>query len=186
MKVTIGQIAQLKFGVHTQFSEEGRIPYLQVRHFDDEGNQSFAIDNFVPEDEATTNNLLREGDILLVSKGYRYFAWQYDSAIGPAIASSTFFVIKPDQTKVDAEYLTSILNLPSTQTQLLALGAGSSILSIRKSELQDFTIPLPPLETQRKVANLKKLHQRDMALSRAIIANKQKYYQEIIKSLVYS
>ncbi len=185
MRVKISDISQLQFGLYIKPTENGNAAYLQVKHFDDWGNQTDKIDTFIQIDQKNETHLLEEGDILLVGKGMRNFAWTYHRNYGPAMASSIFFVIKVDRSKVIPEFLTTLFNMPQTQSHFQTLGAGSSIPSIRKSELEAFTIQLPSLELQEKAIAIKQLHYKEMDLSRQIIAEKQKVYQAVIKNLIY-
>lgn len=184
MRVKISDIAQLQFGLYTKPAENGNAAYLQVKHFDDWGNQTDKIDTHIQIDQKNETHLLEDGDILLVGKGMRNFAWTYQRSYGPAIASSIFFIIKVDRSKVIPEFLTTLFNMPQTQVQFQALGAGSSIPSIRKSELEAFTIKLPPLELQQKAVAIKKLHFKDMEISKKIISEKQKVYHGVINNLI--
>lgn len=185
MKVKLSDIAQLQFGLYTKPTDDGNAVYLQAKHFDDWGNQTDKVDTFIQIDKKNEAHLLADGDILLVGKGMRNFAWTYDKAYGPAIASSIFFVIKPDQSRVIPEFLTTLFNMPQTQVYFQTLGAGSSIPSIRKSELEAFTVKLPSLELQQKAIAIKQLHYKEMDISRKIISEKQKVYQAVIKNIIY-
>jgi restriction endonuclease S subunit len=184
MTTKLSNIAELKFGFYTKPTEKGNAAYLQVKHFDDYGNQKDKIDTFILIDKKNETHLLEEGDILLVGKGMRNFAWTYHRNYGPAMASSIFFVIKVDRTKVIPEFLTTLFNMPQTQLHFQTLGAGSSIPSIRKSELEAFLVKLPSLELQQKAIAIKQLHYKDMEISKMIISEKQKVYQAVINSLV--
>ncbi len=185
MKIKLGNIAKLQFGLYSKPTEQGNAAYLQVKHFDDWGNQTNQIDSFIQIDQKNESHLLEEGDILLVGKGMRNFAWTYHKSFGPAIASSIFFVIKPDRTKAIPDFLTTLFNMPQTQAHFQTLGAGSSIPSMRKSELEAFAVKLPSLELQEKTIAIKQLHYKDMNLSRQIISEKQKVYQAIIKNIIH-
>ena len=185
MQSKIGDIARLQFGIYAKPTDEGNAVYLQAKHFDDWGKPSDKVDTFIQIDKKNRGHLLEEGDIILVGKGMRNFAWTYDKAYGPAIASSIFFVIKPDRSRVIPEFLTTLFNMPQTQAYFQTLGAGSSIPSIRKSELEAFTIRLPSLELQQKAVTIKQLHYKDMEISRKIISEKQKVYQAVIKNIIY-
>lgn len=185
MRVKLSDIAQLQFGFYSKPSEDGNAAYLQVKHFDDWGHHKHHADTFIQIDQKNETHLLEEGDILLAGKGIRNFAWTYKMKYGPTIASSIFFVIKVDKTKVMPEFLTTLFNLPQTQSYFQNLGAGSSIPSIRKSELEAFSFNLPPIELQNKVIAIKQLHHNEMDLSRQIISEKLKVYQGVIKNLIY-
>lgn len=185
MNVKLGDIAQLKFGLHSKPSDEGDAVYLQAKQFDDWGNQAANFDTFIETNQKNKAHLLEDGDILLAGKGMRNFAWTYDKSFGPAVASSIFFVIKVDRLKVFPEFLTTFFNMPQTQENFQSLGAGSSIPSIRKSELEAFTINIPSLGLQQKSIEIKQLHYKDMEISNQIITEKRKVYQAVIKNLIY-
>jgi len=185
MRVKLGDIAQLHFGLYAKPSDQGNAVYLQAKHFDDRGEQTEKVDTFIQIDQRHESHLLEDGDIILVGKGKRNFAWTYHKTFGPAIASSIFFVIKADLSKVVPEFLTTLFNMPHTQAYFQTLGAGSSIPSIRKSELEAFTFQLPTLDLQEKTIAIKQIHYKDMELTQKILSEKQKVYQAVIKKLIY-
>jgi restriction endonuclease S subunit len=186
MKVKLSEIAQLQFGLYTKPTVKGNASYMQVKHFDDRGSQAYPIDTFVEIDQKNEAHLLEDGDILFVGKGMRNFAWTYHKSYGPAIASSIFYVIKVDKSKVLPDFLTTLFNTAQTQAHFQTIGAGSSIPSIRKSELDALMIKLPSLAMQQQIINIKKLHDQDMELSRKILSEKQNLYQAVIKNLIYT
>jgi restriction endonuclease S subunit len=184
MHITLGSISKIQFGFYSPVTESGDVIYLQTKHFDQWGKPLLPFDTFIHSNTKNRGHILAEGDIILAGKGNRNFAWTYTSSIGPAIASSIFFVIKPDINKVLPEYLTTILNLPKTQTYFHTLGAGSSIPSIRKSELEALPLKLPAMAIQHKLKQVNQLHERDIDLSQKIIAEKQKIYQTVINNII--
>jgi len=183
-KVKLQEIAEIQFGFYAKPKEKGNVSYLQAKQFDELGNLTGIIDTFLKIDQKNESNVLNDGDVLLVSKGMRNFAWTYTKALGPAIASSIFFVIKPDTTKVLPDFLTTLFNMQQTQAYFQTLSAGSSIPSIRKSELSEFTFSLPPLPVQQKIVSIKQLHYKDIELSTKILSEKQKLYQAVINKLI--
>lgn len=183
-KVKLQEIAEIQFGFYAKPKEKGNAAYLQAKQFDELGNLYYTIDNFLKIDQKNEANVLNDGDVLLVSKGLRNFAWTYSKAIGPAIASSIFFVIKPNRAIVLPDFLTTLFNMQQTQSYFQTLSAGSSIHSIRKSELSEFSFTLPPLSMQEKIVSIKQLHYKDIELSNKILTEKQKVYQAVINTLI--
>lgn len=63
---------------------------------------------------------------------------------------------------INPNYLCSIMNSPKSQKILLGIGeAGSTRQALTKSDLENFTIPLPPLEEQKRiVAHLDSLSEK--------------------------
>lgn len=186
MKVKLGDIAQLQFGFYSKPEEGGNIAYLQAKHFNDRGKQSHNIDTFISIDKKKEVHLLQEGDILLVGKGLKNFAWVYHKAVGPAIASSIFFVIKPDREKALPEFLNIIFNSPQIQSYFQTIGAGSSIPSIRKSELEALPLTLPPIDVQQRAIEIGRIHDQDMKISKQIMEEKQKLYQAVTHNLIFN
>ncbi|MFD2144324.1 hypothetical protein [Mucilaginibacter antarcticus] len=125
-----------------------------------------------------------DGDVLFVGKGSRLFAWCYSAGVGPAIASSIFYVLRTDRAKIDPQYLAVILNLQQSKSTFNQMSAGTSIFSIRKSELGAFKVPLLPIKEQLAIANLSKLHQQEMKLTNQLISQKQNLYTGIISKLI--
>ncbi len=184
MKITLKDIAQIHFGYYAQPATKGTIAYLQAKHFNDFGRLTTDHSTYLEEDEKTTKNLLQPGDILFAAKGFRFFATLYKSEFGKAVASSIFFIIKLDLKKVIPEYLVAVLNMPKNQLHFQQSGAGSSIPSIRKSELLDFAFNLIPIEQQQKIVTLQELYVKDIELSENLIKQKQLVFQTALSKII--
>ena len=184
MKSTINEISDIRFGFYSQPVEGGNIPYVQVRQFDDQGMLMAEANDFVVLDQKSESHLLKDGDVLFVGKGNRLFAWCYRDTDGPYIASSIFFVLRPERKLIYPEYLAAILNAPQTKAALLQVGSGTNIFSLRKSELGAFQIPVLAMEDQRRVASIAGLHQKKTVLLQELIAQNQNLYSTIISKLI--
>lgn len=184
MVVKIKDIANIQFGYYGQPSKDGTIPYLQAKHFNEFGQYIGENDTFLEEDPKSIANLLQDGDILFVAKGFRFFATLYKKDFGNAIASSIFFVLRVDKTRIIPAYLVSVLNLPKNLLHFQQSGAGSTIPSIRKNELADFTFNLIALEQQQKVVALQELYFKDIQITDALIKEKQKLFQTTISKII--
>jgi restriction endonuclease S subunit len=184
MQLKLKDIANIQFGHYAQPSKNGTIPYLQAKHFNASGQFTYNIDTLLEEDDKTADNLLQDGDILFVSKGFRFFATEYKIEFGKAVASSIFFVIKADKNKVIPAYLVSILNLPKNLLHFQQSGAGSSIPSIRKNELADFVVNLIPLHQQQKIVALQELYLKDLQLTENLIKQKQLLFQSTLSKIL--
>lgn len=181
---SIDDISDIRFGLYSQPETKGTIAYLQVRQFDDAGRQIASADEYINIDKKNEMHLLKDGDVLFVGKGNRLFAWCYYEMDGPSIASSIFFVLKPDQKQIYPQYLAAILNAPQTKAAFQQLGSGTNILSIRKSELGSYQIPILPMHQQRKIAALAELHQKEVDLAQQLITQKQNLYTAIISKMI--
>lgn len=184
MRTQLKNITTIQFGYYEKPKDEGSTRYLQVKHFNESGLLSSEIKEWIEITDKSENHLLEDGDIVFVGKGMRNFAWKYSADMGNMIASSVFFVIKPKAELVDADYLTTIFNSTKYQSFFSSLGAGSSIPSIRKTELEAVEVPLPPIEIQKKIAKLNELHYEEIRLAGKLIDEKNKLFQAVINDIL--
>ena len=181
---SLGSVAEIRFGIHSQFHSQGTISYLQARHFSPLGDMTGLLASFIDGDTKVNNHLLKDGDILMAGKGAKNFAWTYRRNVGPAVASTLFYVISVNKSIIYPEYLTSILNLPVNQVYFQKLSSSSSVASLRKKELEEFNVPLIPLEEQKAVAKLAELHLKEMKIAEELITLKQNLYIGTISKLI--
>lgn len=184
IKIPLKEITEIKFGYYGKSVSKGKYNYIQAKYFDNFGTIINPMDSFINITSNNEDHVLQNGDILFISKGFRYFSWCYHSDYGPAIASAIFFVIRPDKAVVIPEYLVTYFNLPRNQEFFKQFGAGSSIPSIRKSELGYIPIPILPIKDQEKIVILSSLHRKEIELSNAIIKNKMDLFQSVVTTLI--
>ena len=174
-RIKILDLANISSGLYLPVQPLGNVNYLQVKDFS--ADTPTKIASKVEATPRVMKNLLHKGDILLASKGV-YMATQYkDDA--PAVASTSFFVLRVQSPAVLPEYLHWYLNQPQTEQWFKSQQQGTGILSIRKSVVEDLEVPVPSLETQRQVVALGKLVKREYEL-RTTIAEKERMLKEQI------
>lgn len=164
MKSNIQDIATLQTGLFAKPLAFGEVVYLQSKHFDDQGNLSASLHPDLSIDEISEKHLLRAGDILFAAKGTKNFAAVYEEHNLPAVASTSFFVIRLFDSKVLPEYLAWFLNNQNTQTSLKAQAMGTSIPSISKVVLEELEIPVPTVEKQKAVVAISKLRGQEKSI----------------------
>jgi restriction endonuclease S subunit len=112
--------------------------------------------------------LLKKGDVLFAAKGSKNFAAWYENDKMPAVASTSFFVIRLIDNNILPGYLTWFLNHPDTQTLLKGQARGSSIASISKAVLSELEIPIPSTQKQELILRIFKLRNRERNLKQQI------------------
>lgn len=187
MHKKLGSISCLNFGLYHKAHPDGDLPYLQVSQFDATDQLRLSPwESFLPSTPQTEAAALKPGQLILAAKGFRHFAWTYQAQFGPMVPSSVFFVIEPDPNLVLPAYLATYLNMPRSKALFQTLGAGTNIPSIRKGELANLRIPLPPLDVQQKIAELTYLHQQELALIKDLVARKADLYQSALNQLIHA
>lgn len=123
--------------------------------------------------------ILQKGDILLLAKGNRNFAWVYQLN-EKAVTTALFFVIRPDTTKVTPEYLAWYVNQETVQGALHAAKAGTSVTNISLTALSELEIKVPSLLTQNKLVNLYQLWQVEKNKTMNLIQQKDKFFNNLV------
>ena len=180
MKLTISNLCEINTGVYEKPTVGGMVYYIQSRDFNDylEFN-----DNIVPELQESPKfkkHYLQKGNILIAAKGGNYFAVVYNGEVSPAVASSTFIVLRElNEAKVLPGFLAWFLNHPKTQLYFSAHAKGSNIPYISKNLIMELEIELPSLEAQKWVLKIyqlrlceKKLVEKIESLKETIINEK--------------
>ena len=161
MKTRLSNIAQIQTGIYARPTGFGELVYLQSKHFSENGrlNSLLAPDLF--SSGISQKHLLSQGDILFAAKGTKNFAAVFEKHNLPAVASTSFFVIRLISHKVLPEYLAWFLNTPQTQSLLKSQAMGTSIPSISKQVMEALEIPIPSHEKQKLAVSIYQLRKAE-------------------------
>jgi restriction endonuclease S subunit len=180
VKVDLGQIAIIQTGIFAKPSGIGEVVYLQSKYFDEYGQLHSVLHPDLMTEDISEKHLLKDGDVLFAAKGTKNFAAVYQHHDKPAVASTSFFVIRLTDDKVLPEYLTWFLNNPSAQRLLKGQALGTSIPSISKQVLEELELPVPGIETQKVILQITKLRNQERALKQEIETLREKQIQQQI------
>lgn len=154
--------------------------YLQSRDFDENGQLLAALQPDLLTEGVPEKHLLKQGDVLFAAKGTKNFAAVYEKHNAPAVASTSFFVIRLTGRQVLPEYLAWFLNSATAQKIMKAQAIGTSIPSISKQVLENLIIPIPDLQAQQKILRINWLRLKEKALKLKIEALREKQIQQTI------
>lgn len=156
----LGAVAQVMTGRAVGSSDlvdqpmgERPIGFLRIKDIG-QGKVGRATSWIAPESaESERRWALLAGDVLLSKSGtIGKVAIVRNGAVG-SVAGSGLFVIRADQSRLDAGFLQAYLASPACQQWLASHSRGVSIQHLNKSLLDELPVPLPPLPIQARVAN---------------------------------
>jgi restriction endonuclease S subunit len=180
----LGDIAEIQFGSYDKPQEKGSVKYLLAGHFNKLYKPTKFEKSFVELDSKNEKFLLQPNDVILAGKGHRTFAWAYNKDLGKAIPSSLFFIIKTDPSKIKGAYLAYYLNSEKVQYNLKLIGAGATITSIPKKELEEISINVPSLLEQNRVIEFIRLLDEDIELTQNLLAKRVSLRKGLINKLI--
>jgi len=187
LKTTIGNIAGIQTGLFAKPIAEGEIVYLQARHFDENAQLIPSLQPDLMAKGISDKHLLQPGDILFSAKGTRNFAACYEKNNQPAVASTSFFVIRLNKNfhdKILPQFLVWSINNPNSQSFLKGKAIGTSMVSISKSVLEELEISIPNLKRQNVILKIAHLRNTEKKLIQEIgILREKQLQQQIINAL---
>jgi Type I restriction modification DNA specificity domain len=100
---------------------------------------------------------LAAGELVFQTRGLSYRAAAVPNEAPSMVAAGSLFILRPDPSRVTADYLVFFLNLPVTQAVLRQLATGSTIPNLRRSAIEQLALPLPSLSDQHRLVALSRL-----------------------------
>ena len=180
----LGDIAEIQFGSYDKPQEIGSVKYLHAGHFDKLYKPTKFEDSFVELDGKNDKFLLQANDVILAGKGNRTFAWAYTEDFGKTIPSSLFYIIKTNTSEILGAYLAQYLNSEKVQYNLKLIGAGATITSIPKKELEEITVVIPSLEEQQKMVDFIDLLDKDLQLTQNLLEKRTALKKGLINRIM--
>jgi type I restriction enzyme, S subunit len=111
---------------------------------------------FIDETQAAklNNVVLEKDDVLLNITGASVArCCMLDNSVLPARVNQHVCILRPERSRLNSQYLMRFLTSEQTQQKLLNIaGAGATREAITKTEIEKFSIPLPPLAEQKRIA----------------------------------
>ena len=187
MKTALGHIASIQTGIFAKPIAEGEIAYLQAKHFDENGNLVSNVHPDLKAESISDKHFLRPGDVLFAAKGTKNFAAWYQSKNQPAVASTSFFVIRLNQdisNKILPEFLVWFINHPASQQFLKNKAIGTSIASISKAVLEELEISFPDIKTQQAILKISELRKTEIEIKQQIEFLREKQIQQQILNAI--
>jgi type I restriction enzyme, S subunit len=135
--------------------KEGYIPILRAGNITDNG-LTFDDLVFVPNKRVSLKQMIRRHDIVIAaSSGSLDIVGKAAPVLNDFIGSFGAFckVLRPSS-KVDPSYFAHCFKTHDYRRRISSLAAGANINNLRNEHLDDLKISLPPLEEQKRIAEI--------------------------------
>ena len=143
------------------------------------------LDRVTPKGDADRYSL-QPGDVLFVSRGTTNIAVPLNEhTVQPfpenwndIIPAYTFYILRPDRSRIVPEYLAWYINQPIAQAFLTQQSRGTLVKLLPKTIFEELEIPVPSISVQRQVMEIESLRAREESLLRRLIAARQRLVQQ--------
>jgi len=126
---------------------------------------------------------VRIGDVLFVSRGSRNQAAVVESVPDPTVASATFYILRPRH-GIDPAYLAWCLNQAPIQAHITQVRTGAGTPIVQRSVFAKLTLPLPPLNKQRMLAELGALMAQEHITRQALVEQTDRLHRALGEQLL--
>ena len=124
---------------------------------------------------------MRGGEVIFRSRGEPNTAATVCTSLEePAAVLLPLIIIRPDPTMVHPEYLAWAINLPETQRRLDTEARGTVLRMIPMTALKRLEIPLPDLDTQRRIGTIHALARREGSLLRELADCRERFTRLVL------
>jgi restriction endonuclease S subunit len=188
MKKKLGEIASINTGypfrTRIERDPDGTVGVIQMKDIDGYNRLDLSdVYKVKLEEDLSEKHLLQQHDLLFRSRGVTNTTALVTEKIEPYVAASPLMIIRVKSSYADVDldptYLLWYLNQPLGQKQINRVAEGTSQLMVSKSALAEIVIDLPPLATQKVIAEIAALSQREQQLMEEI-ARKRKLYMDAV------
>lgn len=188
VETSIGQLAELQAGYPFRGAVEevpgGDVHVVQMKDVDADDGVAWGGVLRTTLPGRRRPEWLREGDVLFVAKGARFYAAFVEAPPAQAVCSPAFFRIRvAEPAAVDPAFLAWQINQPPFQRRLHQAAEGSGQLSIRRPVLEALPLSLPALGRQRSVVALADLARREKHALQHLIHNRERQLHALAESL---
>lgn len=172
------------FGLNHLGHENGDVKLIQSSDIVSGNISNRSPGQKISKEQIANGDYLQEGDVLFPAKGIKNEPYVVKVTDLPAVASSTFFVIKIKTAKVLPGYLAWYLRLRDVQHCLGILAEGSTIPSISIREFRAMKLRVPPIRIQKRILELDQLQESYQEKLKAIGQKTALINMELSKKLM--
>jgi len=182
----LGDIAEIRAGY--QFREkvaaakDANVAVIQIKDID-ENHEINVSDLVYAKVENPKEYLVSQGEVLFLSRGSKKFAAVIKDPLEGTIATSYFYILRPNSNFVHSAFLGWSINQPEFQNALLPFVKGTSSLLISKIDFQNISIRVPSFEIQERIVQLQSLFDHECQLTATIQKKRRVLLHTISRNL---
>lgn len=182
MKTTIGEVAEIRAGYTSrgrmECDPEGEVAVIQNKDIAD-GRVKLSGLERLPLAAGSTMNRVHGGDIVFRTKGTSFcFALVEQEPERETIVAAPLSLLRVrNGAAADPAYLVWLLSQEHAQAVLGSMAHGTAVRVVSKAALEKMELTLPPMEEQRRVAEIARLSAEVCRLTHELAEMKAAYVQ---------
>ena len=124
------------------------------------------------------------GDVLVIARGQEHRAHYIDEDLPDTLVAFSFYILRPDSSRILPSYLAWWLNLPSVQAQINAESRGTGISYISRRGLENLRVQVPTLTVQHDIERILELWNKIKSIRRRLDEKREQQIQMVCQLAV--
>jgi len=190
-RLPLERVAEIRSGVakgKKNLKDPVRLPYLRVANVQDGHVVLDDIKEIEIEKSKIDRYSLKKGDVLMNEGGDFDKLGRGDVWLGqiePCLHQNHVFAVRPNPNIIDSFYLAALAASNYGKTYFLGCAKRSTNLaSINSTQLKGFPVLVPPLQEQKKMAQLLSTWDKAITTTEQLLANSQQQKKALMQQLL--
>ncbi|WP_408955805.1 restriction endonuclease subunit S [Natroniella sp. ANB-PHB2] len=186
----LGEIAEIQSGLvlsrkraETEFETVKSYKIITLKSLVDGILNLDYIEDFSSVEELSDKYITQKGDVL-IRLSEPNTAIYINEILTGYLVPSNFSIIRLKTDNISPEFLALYLNSRRVKREMKISHIGSTIRAIKKSFLSNLEIEEIPLEKQKIVTEIRRLHLKEKSLLKELLEQKEKLYQGVINKVL--
>ena len=178
-KKKLGEVGLFISNIKNDFTKD-EIYYIDIGSIDNEINEVVSVTKYLLDERPSrAQQILNKGDVLFstVRPNLRNIAINQEDGL---IGSTGFYVIRTGE-NIKNKFLFRLLLSDSITNDFESMVSGANYPSLRKTDLDDYEIILPPLSLQVKFAEMVENIEEQKARAKAEIEQSEAVFQALLQ-----
>lgn len=123
---------------------------------------------------------LNINDVLFLGRGTKIYSVFIDKGTTRLVAAPQFFIIKPDISKISAQYLAWYINTPKAQAYFKKNAGGTTIMNVTRKVLENLPLPVLSIAKQQKIISYNNSINRELKLAKQLHEKKSQLLYTLV------
>lgn len=163
---------------------DGNLAVLQMKDFRADRQIAPELMVRIGSQEFDERQFLRPGDVVFQSRGQTNFATLVPEDMPPTVLAAPMLLIRCDTSRFDPAFAAWLLNEAGDRGEFASIAAGTSVKIISKSNLENFEVPVPPIQVQREIAAVAHLAEQEESIAMNIARQRKLIVSQVLKQKV--
>ncbi|MCH7730873.1 restriction endonuclease subunit S [Patescibacteria group bacterium] len=150
-KKKLGEFCEFQYGYTASAQNEGDYRFIRITDIDEQGELRNLDPKYIKKNDETNRYILSQGDLLVARTGATYGKIVLYDSTESAVFASFLIRIRPDRKMAVSKFIWLFSRTRTYWRQAESLMTGSGQQQFNANKIKRIKIPLPPLETQKRI-----------------------------------